>query len=161
MLATAGPIIGLEVTLEQNRVEEMFADWPCRRRRFSLALDLHALGLTAVAVDTRGTWTRSMTLGALYVLEGSRLGAQVLLQRVDQSDDHSVLGARHFLRGSDPTLWVTFLRTLEDASTPIDADEMVSAARETFELFYAAFAEYCPPSSAATASSPSLALSVA
>ena len=102
-----------------------------------------------------------MMLGALYVLEGSRLGAQVLLRRVDQSGDHSVLEARHFLRGSDPTLWVTFLRTLEDTSAPIDVDEMVGAARETFELIYAAFAAYCPPSTSATASSPSLALSLA
>lgn len=145
LLATAGPIIGLEVAFEANRVEEVFTDWSRRRRRFALALDLHALGLTATAADTRRIWTRSSMLGAMYVLEGSRLGAQVLLRRVNQSNDQGVLAARHFLRGSDPAPWSSFLRTLENAGEALDVDEMVAAARETFGLFGAAFAKYCSP----------------
>jgi heme oxygenase len=151
LLATAGPIIGLEVALEDNRIEQVFSDWSRRRRRFALALDLHALGLTATPVEVSELWTRSGMLGAMYVLEGSRLGAQVLLRRVDESADQGVLAARHFLRGSEPTMWASYLRTLEDAS-PIDIDEMLTAARATFALFQAAFTRYCSPTRLAASS---------
>ena len=152
LLATAGPVIAIELALEQHRVDEVFVDWPLRRRRFALALDLHALGLTATAIEARLAWTRSRMLGAMYVLEGSRLGAQILLRRVEQSSDQSVLAARHFLRGSNPTLWSSFLGMLEDADDSLDAAEMVAAARETFALFGAAFSRYCalPPVATST-----------
>jgi heme oxygenase len=143
LLATAGPVIGLEVALEANHVEDIIGDWPHRRRRFSLALDLHALGLTVDAIEVPQRWTASGMLGAVYVLEGSRLGAQVLLKRVEQSDDQRVLAACHFLSGSDPTLWASFLRTLENADGAFDVNEMVAAARETFAIFGATFANYC------------------
>jgi heme oxygenase (biliverdin-IX-beta and delta-forming) len=143
LLATAGPMIGLELALERSDVEKWFVDWSYRRRRFALALDLHALELTAVPVDARSAMSPSEMFGVLYVIEGSRLGSQVLLRRVDESKDESVLSARNYLRASDPMLWVTYLRALEDNHASLDHAEMIAAARYTFGLFRSAFAEYC------------------
>jgi heme oxygenase len=145
LLASAGPVIGLELALERSAVDALFADWGYRRRRFALALDLHALELTADAVDARNAMSASEMFGVLYVLEGSRLGAQLLLRRVDQSTDQSVLSARHFLRANEPAFWLSYLRTLEGTSVPLDATQMIDAARYTFDLFSAAFTRYCAP----------------
>jgi heme oxygenase (biliverdin-IX-beta and delta-forming) len=142
LLASAGPIIGLECALESSHVEAVFADWDRRRRRFALAQDLHALGLSADPVALAMRLSPSMTYGVLYVLEGSRLGAQTLLPKVDESTDQSVLAARHFLRANDPTLWLSYLRALEAAPMDIDVREMLAAARYTFTLFNEAFATY-------------------
>jgi heme oxygenase (biliverdin-IX-beta and delta-forming) len=145
LLASAGPIIGLELALERSGVEASFTDWSYRRRRFALALDLHALELTADAVDARSPLSLSEMFGVLYVLEGSRLGAQILLRRVGQSTDEAVLCARNYLRANEPMLWVTYLRELENTHAPLDREEMIEAARYTFGLFRSAFAEYCAP----------------
>jgi heme oxygenase (biliverdin-IX-beta and delta-forming) len=145
LLASAGPIIGLELALERSGVEASFTDWSYRRRRFALALDLHALELTADAADARSPLSLSEMFGVLYVLEGSRLGAQVLLRRVGQSTDEAVLCARNYLRANEPMLWVTYLRELENTHAPLDRAEMIEAARYTFGLFRSAFAEYCAP----------------
>jgi heme oxygenase (biliverdin-IX-beta and delta-forming) len=145
LLATAAPMIGLELALERSDIEKLFVDWGHRRRRFALALDLHALELTAAPVDARCPLSLSEMFGVLYVIEGSRLGSQVLLRRVDQSRDEGVLSARTYLRASDPMLWVTYLRTLESTDASIDCAEMIAAARYTFGLFRSAFTEYCAP----------------
>jgi heme oxygenase (biliverdin-IX-beta and delta-forming) len=142
LLASAGPIIGLECALESSDVETSFADWGRRRRRFALAHDLYALGLTADPVAIDGRLSPSMTYGVLYVLEGSRLGAQTLLPKVERSADQSVLAARDFLRANDPSLWLSYLRALEAAPADIDAREMLAAARYTFALFKEAFVAY-------------------
>ena len=142
LLASAEAIIGLEVALEASDVEAVFADWSGRRRRFALAQDLLALGLTADPAVVQLSFSPSMMYGVLYVLEGSRLGAQTLLPRVDQSGDQSVLAARHFLRANDPKWWLSFLRALESAPPDIDAREMLDAARYTFTLFKDAFSAY-------------------
>jgi heme oxygenase (biliverdin-IX-beta and delta-forming) len=145
LLASAEPVIGLEVALERSGVEQLFVDWGYRRRRFALALDLHGLELTAGPVDARHSMSPSEMFGVLYVLEGSRLGAQVLLRQVDQSTDQGVLSARNYLRANDATLWITYLRALDDTNAPLDQVRMIEAARYTFALFKAAFAHYCTP----------------
>lgn len=144
LLAIAGPVIGLELALERSGIEHLDIDWSQRRRRFALALDLHALELTAAATHAP-PMTRSAMYGVLYVLEGSRLGGQVLLHRVDESRDEGVLAARHYLRASDAGQWLSFLRALERAEA-LDTDEMVAAARFTFDAFKSAFTQYCAPS---------------
>ena len=143
LLAIAGPVIGLELALERSGVENVFADWSERRRRFTLALDLHALELTADAIDAPNMSPSAM-FGVMYVLEGSRLGAQVLAKRVGASRDECVLAARRYLRDSDATHWKSFLYALEHAHA-LDADELIAAARFTFNAFRNAFAFYCPP----------------
>lgn len=143
LLANASAVIGVEIALEASSVETLFTDWSERRRRFALAQDLHALELTADPVTVEHRLTPSMMYGVLYVLEGSRLGAQTLLPRVDQSRDQSVLAARHFLRSNDPKAWRTFLRALEAAPGDVDERAMLEAARYTFSLFKDAFSVYC------------------
>ena len=90
----------------------------------------------------KGLDSTGPTLRQKITMPPLRLGAQPLLPRVDQSDDRSVLAARHFLHANDPKLWRSFLRALEAAPTDIDARAMLDAARSTFALFRNGFSAY-------------------
>ena len=160
LFALAQGVIGFERALEAADVERHLPDWAQRRRRFALAMDLHALGLSACPAEIPGSLSPAAMFGVLYVLEGSRLGSQLLLSRVSGSKDEAVLGARHFLRMNDAKLWSSFLRTLE-AYEPLGQDEMVLAARGAFEVFRHAFARLCCPSWPQDASRAGLAANVA
>jgi heme oxygenase len=115
-------------------------DWPAafgawRPASVSAAIraDMADLGL---ASPTEGTIDPpagvARLLGTLYVLEGSILGARVLLQRAQGlglSDTH---GARHLaLLSRDLDGWRTFLGLLETAE-PFDLDHATAASLSTF-----------------------------
>ena len=68
-------------------------------------------------------------LGALYVLEGSRLGSRVLRKRVAPGLP------THFLDDSEPPLaWRDLLRRIEGLS-PMDLDRSSKAASAVFDIF--------------------------
>jgi heme oxygenase len=73
--------------------------------------------------------------GVLYVLEGARLGSQVLLKR--NANNHSVQQASAFIRGeADATgrLWLAFCAALESGVDPADVGTLLAAAEQTFDL---------------------------
>ena len=100
----------IELALEHAGIGNVLSDWDRRRRRTALATDLDALGVpvpsrVAPAIDS----DIGSLLGWSYVLEGSRLGAHVILQAVAKSPDADVRGALAFLRhGDGEPLWQTF-----------------------------------------------------
>ena len=56
-------------------------------------------------------------LGLVYVLEGLRMGARVILSRLAEEPDTAIIGATAYLRhGFGRRLWPTFLTTLEPAA---------------------------------------------
>src|SRR6218665_3826641 len=79
--AHGAALFSLEHALENAGIEQLLIDWPARRRRDALRADLLAVGC---ALPLPVTFTASASLGwcwgAAYVLEGSRLGGQVLLR---------------------------------------------------------------------------------
>ncbi|MFT4012204.1 MAG: biliverdin-producing heme oxygenase [Paracoccus sp. (in: a-proteobacteria)] len=81
--------------------------------------------------------THSALAGALYVIEGSALGARVLQRRAQAlgfGPDH---GARHLdLQTRDRARWPQFLAWLE--SQPADEDQAVASANAVFALALAA-----------------------
>ena len=85
--------------------------------------------------------TIAQTLGVLYVLEGSALGARLLLRRAEALGMNSKFGARHLaLQTAMPTAWPNFLSILEAASLDIAQEaECVGAAIATFTLFERAY----------------------
>lgn len=139
LVANAAPLTALEHALERGNVQDLLADWPARSRRGAIDHDLRLLGLSTPRMTAQALEGVSAQLGVLYVLEGSRLGAQVMLRQVAASPDLRVRSALHFLSAGNSNLWPRFLHTLESVES-VDADVMTQAARHAFELFSGSFA---------------------
>lgn len=115
--------------------------WPALRRRTPLlAADLAALGVpqdlpvATAASDGARAW------GALYVVEGSRLGGGLLARRVPADLPHAYLSAVH-----EPGEWRTIREAIEQAAAGQgDAwhDEMVAGALAVFARYQDAAAAH-------------------
>ncbi len=98
-----------------------------------LAADLNELGVASPSPltgfdlpDEAARW------GAIYVLEGSRLGGALLSRRVAAGLPRRYLGAVH-----ESGSWRNLLVTLDNLPYPANGgeDRVVTAARRTFALF--------------------------
>ncbi|MDF2493225.1 biliverdin-producing heme oxygenase [Sphingomonas sp.] len=111
--------------------------WPVLRRRTPLlAADLDALGVNVdLPIETVST-SVAAAWGALYVVEGSRLGGGLLARRVAAGMPHAYLSAVH-----EPGEWRA-IRTAIDQAAAGRNDEwheaMITGALQTFELYEAA-----------------------
>jgi heme oxygenase len=132
------PCCGIELALEEAGVRTILPDWNQRQRRFALTHDLTSVG---APTDLSSPYSIDSDIGSIlgwcYVLEGSRLGAQVVLQTVGCSRDVEVRDATRFLRhGAGKPLW----RSFKTALSQIDDDEAAilracGAAKSAFEAF--------------------------
>ncbi|WP_139921915.1 biliverdin-producing heme oxygenase [Hymenobacter sp. DG01] len=81
--------------------------------------------------------TRSQLLGALYVLEGSTLGGQVITRQLARAG----IAARTYFTGyaeQTGARWKSFCGLLSDAAThPAEQDEVVESAIVTFQKLHA------------------------
>lgn len=117
-----------------------------RRRAGILAADLGVLGVDA-SRDLPGCEappvlpTFAHALGALYVLEGSRLGGRILARQVSSSIGSGAGEATRFLRGDGVAvglLWTelrTSLGAYADGSGPRARAAIVDGARASFRCF--------------------------
>lgn len=104
-----------------------------------IAADLSDLGLPTPPLFERVTLDPKEVLGVVYVLQGSTLGARLLVKRAREIGFHEHRGARHLFRQSqDHDGWTRFLGHL-DAADPYDAERTVNAALATFALAGRAF----------------------
>lgn len=134
-LSAQSRVLGaVELALEQAGIVRLLSDWPARTRRQQLSSDLNALGSPVPKalpmpelVDDASCW------GAAYVLEGSRLGGQILARRRRQVDPAAPLG--YLEHGDAAKLWPTFLMRLEATADSCAWPSMLAAAEATFELF--------------------------
>lgn len=122
---------GVEALL---RPAELIGDW--QGRTASLAEDLAALGRDmpealhlTIPAGAGARW------GALYVLEGSRLGGAVLARTLVAGSPHAFLGAIHA-----PGQWRGLLARLDRLA--LDRAEVAAGARATFSAFVSA--AHCP-----------------
>jgi heme oxygenase len=144
--ANAATLIAIEQLLENAGVEQLIADWPERSRRGAILADLQSLHSDVQPLALRRTApTPSEVFGILYVLEGSRLGARVLLDQVLASADENVRNASSYLRHGQPGegsgLWRSFLQQLETHEAADDQTQTVSGAVYTFTMFIRAFSQ--------------------
>ena len=139
---SASALLPLEAALVGAGVERIFADWPLRARSRAILDDLERVGGNPHPLASPGCVGLADVLGAMYVLEGSRLGAKVLARRASSSADPVVAGATAYLRhGAGLHLWPSFLAILERHRTALhDDDAVIAAARRGFALFAAAAA---------------------
>lgn len=140
--ASAATLIAIEQLLESAGVAQLLPDWAERSRREPIISDLHRLNSQAQPLALRRTApTPAEVFGILYVLEGSRLGSQVLLEQVLTSADESVRNASAYLRHGRSDLWRTFLQQLETHAAADDQTQTVSGAVYTFTMFIRAFSQ--------------------
>jgi heme oxygenase len=132
------PFASIEPALEAARIHRVLPDWDLRRRRFVLASDMVALGIptcetrTIAISDDVGT-----LLGWSYVLEGSRLGARIILKQIESIQSPELNGATRFLRhGTETNLWTRFTAALSRIDNDRPAIENAcEAARRAFHCF--------------------------
>lgn len=143
--AQAAALLPVEEALEDAGAASLFADWPSRRRGALLVADLAGLGFAPPAPVGR-PWlaTPAQAIGALYVLEGSRLGGALLKRSVPPHLPSEFLG------GMCSASWQALL-VLMDAM--LDSSEKLAAAIETarrvFGLFELAGRLHVDPGTAA------------
>lgn len=138
----AEALIPIETALEQNGIEELLPDWPQRARTPALEHDLSVLDIACDPLllpdfAPRAGERIAEMLGTVYVLEGSRMRSRVILSRLTDQPDPSILGATSYLRhGFGKRFWPTFQETLEshpDARARID--RVVDGALLAFGMF--------------------------
>ena len=104
-----------------------------------LRADLDDLGITPPTAPPAATIAPQDLLGVLYVLEGSSLGARVLVKRARELGFDSGFGARHLAaQAEDRDGWPRFLAMLE-AVEPFEMHRTVNASLATFAAAGAAF----------------------
>lgn len=133
LLAQAGGFLPVEAALDEARAETILPDWPTRRRGDLLRADLAALNVTAPEPFPAPAFIsiKAPMLGAIYVLEGSRLGGAVLKKAVPSPFPRRFLEARQ-AAGS----WRKLLQTLDEfLIRPGDLDAAIVAAKEVFARF--------------------------
>lgn len=136
LLASAAALLPLERELEAAGVAQVMPDWPDRARSSALIADLEALGLAVPeprpVADQALLRDEAYQFGTLYVLEGSRLGARMILRGLS-----GFSGPTSYLsHGHGKPLWQTFLARLE-ASGPAQANPeiVIAGATAAFEQF--------------------------
>jgi heme oxygenase len=140
LLASAAAVFPLEQALLTAGVDLLLPDWTRRTRAAALRADLTDLGITDVVLATAPPLAGAAGMfGMLYVLEGSRLGARLLVPDLLAGGSTRVRAATRYLRhGEGHRLWQSFLTHLE-SSQPVREcpDEAIAGARIAFALFIA------------------------
>jgi len=133
LLAQAGGFLPIEAALDEAEAETILPDWAERRRSDLLRADLAALNVTPPEPFSAPSFLsiKASMLGAIYVLEGSRLGGAVLKKAVPSHFPRRFLEARQ-AAGS----WRKLLQTLDEfLIRPGDLEAAVAAAKEVFARF--------------------------
>lgn len=138
---SAEAIFPLELALGKAGVSSILADWPQRSRAAALHADLRALSLTAPAATSPSNASifcdEASMFGAVYVLEGSRLGATVIHRLLREASSGKSQDALSYLtHGQGMQLWPTFLQELEASDAVRHRPEAaIAGAITAFETF--------------------------
>lgn len=133
----AEALFPIEAALERNGIASILPDWPQRARARALEDDLIAMDVgCAPLAEPRFRGAAGM-LGAVYVLEATRLSARAMLSRLAQYPDSLSIGATKYLRhGFGKRLWPSFLEVLEThPATLADPRATVRGAQLSFDMF--------------------------
>lgn len=132
-----------ERLLDRNGAERVWPEWPGRRIAGLVAQDSADLGgadpgggTDMPAENVQSTLSPGEIIGILYVLEGSSLGARVLVKSVADMGLTATFGARHlFKQAGDRDAWRSFVSMMLAApEAPCH-----KAARATFDAFATAY----------------------
>jgi heme oxygenase len=129
--AQAAAHLPVESALEAGGIESIATDWQSRKRSDLICADLEALGLPVPEPEAAPVFEcAAAMLGALYVLEGSRLGGSVLKRGVPDDFPSAFLG------GGKSAAWRDLVALLDARLVDDDDIEVaIAAAGDVFALF--------------------------
>lgn len=123
----------VEQALEDGGIAGLLPDWPERRRTEMLRSDLASLGLQIPPALAFGPLQGDDALwGAVYVLEGSKLGGAMLAKRVPAE-----LPATYLSHQGPKGSMKTFMDKLAETQAS-NEDQAIAAARSVFAAFRSA-----------------------
>lgn len=133
----AEALFPLETALERAGIDDILTDWPQRARTPALEHDLSALDIACDPLPVPTLNGAAEMLGVVYVLEGTRMASRVILPRLADQPDSSILGATAYLRhGFGRRFWPTFLATLENhAEARLHPERVINGAQIAFGMF--------------------------
>lgn len=132
LAAQAAAHLPVEQAIEEAGAERLLPDWPTRRRASQLRQDLGACDVPLPEpVLTPALGSDAKLLGAVYVLEGSRLGGAILKRSVGVHMPRAFLGAPHAAGA-----WKKLLAELDvRLHEPAQVEEASDIARQVFDCF--------------------------
>lgn len=133
----AEALFPIEATLEAGGIDHHIPDWTDRARTRALERDLATLNIDCIPLPTPDFKSVAEMLGAVYVLEASRMGERVMLARLAEHPDSECMNATAYLRhGFGKRLWPSFLNLLEShPAAHADTAGVVQGAEITFAMF--------------------------
>jgi heme oxygenase len=136
----AEALFPIEAALERGGIETHIPDWQYRLRTPALEHDLAVMDVACDPLPVPKFETTAEMLGAVYVLEASRMGARVILARLARDPESSSLAATAYLRhGFGKRCWPTFLTLLENHPVArTDTAGVIDGAQIAFGMFESA-----------------------
>ena len=133
----------IENLLDAQLDEKIVPAYGQRRKAHILLEDLSAMNLNGatppLATDLPEISSIHQALGAMYVLEGSTLGGQVITKMLKQNLNLADTAYLKFFSGygeETHKMWASFIGTLDTyAADESKHDEMIEAATNTFAKF--------------------------
>lgn len=131
LLAQARAFLPVEEALQAAGADRLIPGWSGQRRSMALIADLDALGLGCPDAKPALLFADDAAMiGALYVIEGSRLGAATLLPTVPMTFP------RAFLSPARTGLWREVVATIERMlHSDVMLSSAVGSALATFDCF--------------------------
>ncbi|MGO4712121.1 biliverdin-producing heme oxygenase [Bradyrhizobium sp. 2TAF24] len=136
----AEALVPLETALERGGIDDILLDWPQRARMPALEHDLSVLDIACDPLPVPDLQGAAVMLGAVYVLEGTRMAGRSILARLADEPDAAVIGATAYLRhGFGKRLWPSYLAALEAHAEARHAPErVIDGAQIAFGMFESA-----------------------
>lgn len=133
LLAQAEAFLPVEAAIDAAGADAFLTDWPARRRSANLLADLDRLDARLpIGADRLLFRSREEIFGAIYVLEGSRLGGRMLARSIPADLPRSFIGT------TDAGLWRTLIEVLDKHLISEEQHGLaIAAARRVFGLFEA------------------------
>ncbi|MFD1694006.1 biliverdin-producing heme oxygenase [Roseibium aestuarii] len=125
----------IETALERSGAEAVLPAFPERRRAALIDADLASGSSGEIPAEAAAEdlvfLSPAEIWGALYVVEGSRLGARMMARASD-----ATRASRFLSESAECRYWPTFLAALSEAdATLADRDGMVAGAHKAFRAF--------------------------
>lgn len=140
LAAHAAAFLPVEAALDEAGVHAEVADWPERRRAALILADLETLGIALPApIAPPPLPDPAARLGAVYVLEGSRLGGTMLARDVPDALP------KRYLSGERQASWPVLTALLDrELAEPAALAAATEAALATFARFEDAAIRFAP-----------------
>lgn len=129
----------LEQSINNYIDDSIIPDYNKRRKAGTILKDINSINAAAelpLCTDMPEVTNTSQALGALYVLEGSTLGGQVICQMLEKNLDLPDGKALTFFTGygiETQTMWQSFVKEINHYMATVgNSDDMVASANDTF-----------------------------